>query len=178
MTMPKFEPVAFDIRVDEKQECYLAYDADEALDDLTNHGAIATPLFTEAQNQEAYEAGKAECLTDSYVQSVPDKCDRIVWRNAYYHLPLAETIAAQQAHIGVLRDLLKDMPIPFGMSITEVDQALAIPSSTEALKEHDARLVEKIKQGFQLGQYQEYFGDSLNHQFDLFIDKIRKGEWR
>lgn len=27
-------------------------------------------------------------LTDSYVQNVPDKCDRIVWRNNYYHLPL------------------------------------------------------------------------------------------
>lgn len=28
-------------------------------------------------------------LTDSYTQQVPDKCDRIVWRNAYYHLPIA-----------------------------------------------------------------------------------------
>lgn len=27
-------------------------------------------------------------LTDTYVQTVPDKCDRIVWRNDYYHLPL------------------------------------------------------------------------------------------
>ena len=26
--------------------------------------------------------------TDGYVQPVPDKCDRIVWRNKYYHLPL------------------------------------------------------------------------------------------
>ena len=25
--------------------------------------------------------------TDSYVQPVPDKCDRIVWRGHYYHLP-------------------------------------------------------------------------------------------
>lgn len=30
----------------------------------------------------------SEPLTDSYVQMVPDKCDRIVWRNHYYHLPL------------------------------------------------------------------------------------------
>ena len=30
----------------------------------------------------------AEPLTDTYVQRVPDKCDRIIWRNAYYDLPL------------------------------------------------------------------------------------------
>lgn len=44
----------------------------------------------------AFQAGRAslaasagsEPLTDSYVQMVPDKCDRIVWRNHYYHLPL------------------------------------------------------------------------------------------
>jgi hypothetical protein len=29
-----------------------------------------------------------EPLTTSYVQPVPDKCDRITWRNRYYHLPL------------------------------------------------------------------------------------------
>ena len=28
-----------------------------------------------------------EVLTDSYVQCVPDKCDRIVWRGQYIHLP-------------------------------------------------------------------------------------------
>lgn len=28
-----------------------------------------------------------DALTDSYVQQVPDKCDRIVWRGNYYHLP-------------------------------------------------------------------------------------------
>jgi len=25
---------------------------------------------------------------DSYVQLVDDKCDRIVWRNRYFHLPI------------------------------------------------------------------------------------------
>ena len=34
-------------------------------------------------------------LTDGYVQTVPDHCDRIVWRNAYYHLPLAASPADQ-----------------------------------------------------------------------------------
>lgn len=28
-------------------------------------------------------------LTDSFVQPVPDKCDRITWRGSYYHLPPA-----------------------------------------------------------------------------------------
>lgn len=28
-----------------------------------------------------------EVLTESYVQTVPDKCDRIVWRGYYYTLP-------------------------------------------------------------------------------------------
>jgi len=32
----------------------------------------------------------AEPLTDTYVQKVPDKCDRIVWRNTYYHLPITQ----------------------------------------------------------------------------------------
>ena len=27
---------------------------------------------------------------NSYIQVVPDHCDRIVWRNTYYHLPLRE----------------------------------------------------------------------------------------
>lgn len=31
-----------------------------------------------------------EPLTKSYVQVVPDKCDRIVWRNNYYHLPIKQ----------------------------------------------------------------------------------------
>ena len=28
-------------------------------------------------------------LTDTYVQPVPDKCDRITWRGQYYHLPVS-----------------------------------------------------------------------------------------
>lgn len=27
-------------------------------------------------------------ITDTYIQPVPDKCDRIIWRNKYYQLPL------------------------------------------------------------------------------------------
>ena len=32
-----------------------------------------------------------EPVTDTFIQSVPDKCDRIVWRGNYYHLPLKAT---------------------------------------------------------------------------------------
>jgi hypothetical protein len=27
-------------------------------------------------------------LSSNFIQTVPDKCDRIVWRNHYYHLPI------------------------------------------------------------------------------------------
>lgn len=33
-------------------------------------------------------AFSAEALTDTYVQDVPDRCDRILWRGRYFHLPL------------------------------------------------------------------------------------------
>jgi hypothetical protein len=41
-----------------------------------------------------------EPLTDSFVQLVPDKCDRIVWRGSYHHLPPA----AQRQWVGLTED--------------------------------------------------------------------------
>ena len=38
-------------------------------------------------------------LTDTFVQTVPDKCDRIVWRNNYYHLPIAAAPKASPAEL-------------------------------------------------------------------------------
>jgi hypothetical protein len=38
---------------------------------------------------------EGEPLTSTYVQTVPDKCDRIVWRNHYYHLPINPAPVAQ-----------------------------------------------------------------------------------
>lgn len=44
----------------------------------------------------ALQSPAVETLTESYVQTVPDKCDRIVWRNRYYHLPeLAPAVETQ-----------------------------------------------------------------------------------
>ena len=35
--------------------------------------------------------------TTNYEQPVPDHCDRITWRNRYYHLPLAAELSAARA---------------------------------------------------------------------------------
>lgn len=48
----------------------------------------------------ALEASQQEApLTDTFVQPVPDKCDRIVWRNRYYQLPLAGKQEAQGGQV-------------------------------------------------------------------------------
>ena len=52
--------------------------------------------------QAATEAAKAtgtagEPMTMSYVQNVPDQCDRITWRGAYYHLKEGAEAARQPA---------------------------------------------------------------------------------
>ena len=76
----------------------LAFAAAEA--DAKRAGGTAIPLyaaptepnckFPTCHSQEYQDKLVQEILepTDGYVQPVPDKCDRIVWRNRYYHLPL------------------------------------------------------------------------------------------
>lgn len=44
----------------------------------------------------AAPAAQGEALTDTYIQQVPDKCDRIVWRGSYYHLPINAARAAKE----------------------------------------------------------------------------------
>lgn len=41
-----------------------------------------------APTTRAAPLAQGDALTDTYVQQVPDKCDRIVWRGRYYHLPI------------------------------------------------------------------------------------------
>lgn len=41
-----------------------------------------------------------EPVTDSYVQTVPDKCDRIVWRGRYIHLSVGQETTPQPADDG------------------------------------------------------------------------------
>lgn len=57
-------------------------------------------VVTQAMQAEIDELRKAldvktvdNTQTDSYVQIVPDKCDRIVWKNMYYHLPLGKRLS-------------------------------------------------------------------------------------
>ena len=38
-------------------------------------------------------------LSDNYIQDVPDKCDRIIWRGRYYHLPLSESVKPDTAKV-------------------------------------------------------------------------------
>lgn len=42
----------------------------------------------------ADRAARAEPLTTTYVQPVPDHCDRITWRGRYFHLPIISPAAA------------------------------------------------------------------------------------
>lgn len=57
-------------------------------------GPDVDPVFageTEHALKAALEEPIEEPLTDTYVQAVPDKCDRIVWRGHYFHLPVNST---------------------------------------------------------------------------------------
>lgn len=43
----------------------------------------------------------------SYVQDVPDHCDRITWRGSYYHLPLTSAPTISASDVGAQRYILK-----------------------------------------------------------------------
>lgn len=55
-----------------------------------------------------------EPATNGYVQPVPDKCDRITWRNQYFHLPLYASPVTQRPLLTAreveLLEALKDVP--------------------------------------------------------------------
>jgi DNA segregation ATPase FtsK/SpoIIIE-like protein len=76
--------------------CELLLDAAKAIEALA------------AQPAPVQEPVAQEPLTDGYVQLVPDKCDRIVWRTRYFHLPIANTPpAAQPAPVPLTDDPLQ-----------------------------------------------------------------------
>lgn len=50
--------------------------------------AAPQPSPTTQANRQPAPVAQGDALTDTYVQQVPDKCDRIVWRGRYYHLPI------------------------------------------------------------------------------------------
>lgn len=64
----------------------------EALKEPLLQGRM-TPTVTQRHKQAIAaldEAIKQHDLADTYVQPVPDKCDRVIWRNNYYSLPIKQ----------------------------------------------------------------------------------------
>lgn len=52
-----------------------------------------------------------EPVTDSYVQVVPDKCDRIVWRGRYIHLSVGQKTTPQPSYDGWIPWAGGDCPV-------------------------------------------------------------------
>jgi hypothetical protein len=76
------------------KDCVSTYDrapfeAADAIESLQKENGSMAQLLGMLDAAIAQQA-QPEPLTDSYVQPVPDKCDRITWRNRYYHLPLEQ----------------------------------------------------------------------------------------
>lgn len=46
-----------------------------------------------AELRTAIQQAESEPLTDTFVQTVPDKCDRILWHGRYLHLPIPSLIS-------------------------------------------------------------------------------------
>jgi hypothetical protein len=76
----------------------LAIQSLESCSGVPHWPAICATIVTIKQALAApvQEPVAQEPLTDGYVQLVPDKCDRIVWRTRYFHLPIANTPPAAQ----------------------------------------------------------------------------------
>lgn len=62
--------------------------------------------------------------TTGYVQNVPDRCDRIIWRNRYYHLPLKSNDEA----IALLREAQSNL---YGRHQRPIDLAHRIDACDE-----------------------------------------------
>lgn len=86
------------------------------------------------------------------------------------HIAGNQLIAEQQAHIEVLREALEFLNARIvTMDLGGVvEKALAIQSSTDALREHDAKLVERIAADCEL---------STKLYLRAIANKIRKGEF-
>ena len=61
---------------------------------LANGIEVLASRFRKAANADAEQIAELQAklegeepLSDTYIQRVPDKCDRIVWHNQYIHLP-------------------------------------------------------------------------------------------
>ena len=87
-------------------------------------------------------------LTDTFVQTVPDKCDRIVWRNSYYHLPIAAAPKAAPA-INKVSDIID----AYGMTPGQPERVADIPGLAEALEAAFADGSAQVTGALQQGEY-------------------------
>jgi hypothetical protein len=89
--------------------------------------------------------------TDSYVQPVPDKCDRIVWRGAYYHLPVSSSSQAQPVYS---KSVVKRLATQMGL----------VSDNTEAL----------LRRAFSLGQTYGAQADSESYAQNRRSEETRQ----
>ena len=159
MTNPEMAPVAWMITVEKQDGSKETYPASGRYKDVLSscdfEGPV--PLFTEAQLLEhgnaRYEEGK-ESL-------------RLANLDCIDHFNAAmQDLTIAQADNARLRELMKLHMQYSSNGSGYVEEALSIPLDSSALREHDAKLVEKIAiRGCQLGS-----------ELTAIADKIRKGE--
>jgi hypothetical protein len=98
--------------------------------------------------------------SDSYVHVVPDKCDRIVWKNAYYHLPLSKNDKLRRDAQNYKRAVFESLIIaihhakvssnPFDFLCTQIEAmdktefAVSTSSKIAELEDENKMLREKI----------------------------------
>lgn len=69
--------------------------------DRRDEAKAAREAITKAEAALAAPQPSADApVTDSYVQTVPDKCDRIVWRGRYIHLSVGQETTPQPSEDG------------------------------------------------------------------------------
>ena len=81
-----------------------------------------------------------EPVTDSYVQTVPDKCDRIVWRGRYIHLSVGQETTPQPADDGWIPWEGGDCPVPNGtvVDVKYRDESVGLGLPANEYVEDDA----------------------------------------
>ncbi len=95
----------------------------------------AAPPATSGQSGEA--------ATDTLVQTVPDKCDRIVWRGHYYHLP---TTSGLVEALRYARDMIEWWAHFVGKPVQQKhDLAGCLKKIDSALAAHDAQDIKSNK---------------------------------
>ena len=160
-------------------------------------GPIAAPagteLFAAPVAAQADRRERGEPVTDTFVQIVPDKCDRIVWRNNYYHLPIkqpaepgnhiedalemvdpasAQPVVSQSTEREALAAALKALEaiseeMTVGERYTNAGQYLidALPTARAALAQQPSGQSQRQPDGYAY-RYRSTFGDGTVIRFN------------